>query len=220
MKPIRPILLLTLALAATPALAQQDLDEISRDITARAGQSYGSLETVSGDIRIEAGARTRSASTVSGDIHVAQDATTGGLETVSGDIHAGGKVSADGDVESVSGDIFFDRGGSVRGDVDSVSGDIGLVGTRVGGGLETVSGDITVGVGSHVRGGIKIEKNENGSSMQWGHPPRIVIGPNAVVEGPMVFERPVVLYVHKTAKIGRVSGATAKIFDTPTAPKD
>ena len=35
-----------------------------------------------------------------------------------------------------------------------------------------------------------------------------------------LFERPVVLYVHKTAKIGRVSGATAKIFDTPTAPKD
>ena len=51
-------------------------------------------------------------------------------------------------------------------------------------------------------------------------PPRIIIGPNAVVEGPLVFERPVVLYVHKTAKIGPVTGATAQSFDGDTAPKE
>ena len=218
MKATRPALLLILLLAAAPVLAQQDIDEISRNITARAGQSYGSLETVSGDIRIETGARTGDASTVSGDITLAHDAIAGDLETVSGDIHAGTQSRADGDVESVSGDIFFDRGGSIDGDIDTVSGDIGLVGTRVGGGIETVSGDITVGIDSHVRGGIKIEKNDNG--MNWGHPPRIVIGPNAVVEGALVFERPVSLYVHKSAKIGPVTGATAKTFNTPTAPKD
>lgn len=220
MKPLRPILLLTLALAATPALAQQNLDEISKDIVARAGQTYGNLDTISGDIRIEARASTRTVNTVSGDIELAEGATAGRIETVSGDIQAAGKVTAGKGVGTVSGDVYFDRGGRIGGDIETVSGDIGLVATEVSGGIETVSGDITVGVGSHVRGGIKIEKNENGSSMNWGHPPRIVIGPNAVVEGPMVFERPVVLYVHKTAKIGRVSGATAKIFDTPTAPRD
>lgn len=220
MKPIRPILLLTLALAAAPALAQQDLDEISKDIVARAGQTYGNLDTISGDIRIEARASTRTVNTVSGDIELAEGATTGRIETVSGDIQAAGKVTAGKGVGTVSGDIYFDRGGRIGGDIETVSGDVGLVATEVSGGIETVSGDITVGIGSHVRGGIKIEKNENGSSMNWGRPPRIVVGPNAVVDGPMVFERPVVLYVHRTAKIGRVSGATAKTFDTPTAPKD
>jgi hypothetical protein len=50
--------------------------------------------------------------------------------------------------------------------------------------------------------------------------PRIVIGPNAVVEGPLVFKREVNLYVHRTARIGQVTGATAVRYDGATAPKD
>ena len=50
--------------------------------------------------------------------------------------------------------------------------------------------------------------------------PRIIIGPNAVVEGPLVFERPVTLYVHTSARIGAVTGATAKPFSTDTAPTE
>ena len=49
---------------------------------------------------------------------------------------------------------------------------------------------------------------------QWGDSkiPRIVIGNGSVVEGPMVFEREVELYVHTGAKIGSVTGATAVPF--------
>ena len=36
----------------------------------------------------------------------------------------------------------------------------------------------------------------------------------------MVFEREVVLYVHRTAKTGPITGATAKSFDSPSAPAD
>jgi hypothetical protein len=50
--------------------------------------------------------------------------------------------------------------------------------------------------------------------------PRIVIGPNAVVDGDLVFEREVTLYVHSSARIGKVTGATAIPFDTPRAPRD
>ena len=50
--------------------------------------------------------------------------------------------------------------------------------------------------------------------------PRIIIGPNAVVDGELVLEREVTLYVHKTARIGAVTGATAQSFDTPTAPAE
>jgi hypothetical protein len=50
--------------------------------------------------------------------------------------------------------------------------------------------------------------------------PRIVLGPNAVVEGPLVFKREVNLYVHKTARIGQVTGGTAVRYDGPTAPRD
>ena len=39
-------------------------------------------------------------------------------------------------------------------------------------------------------------------------------------DGALVFERDVVLYVHQTARIGSVRGATATPYSTPTPPKD
>jgi hypothetical protein len=90
-----------------------------------------------------------------------------------------------------------------------------MEGTQVDGGISTVNGDITVGADSVVHGGILVEEpkgnwlwNNNNSKKI----PRIVIGPNAVVEGTLDFEREVELYVHATAKIGTVRGATAKSF--------
>jgi hypothetical protein len=79
-----------------------------------------------------------------------------------------------------------------------------------------------VGVGSHVKGGIRVEKPNGNWGVRWGKPkvPRIVIGPDAVVDGDLVFERDVTLYVHQSARIGNVSGATAQRYDTPTPPKD
>ena len=41
----------------------------------------------------------------------------------------------------------------------------------------------------------------------------MIIGPNARVDGPLVFEREVELYVHDSAKIGPVTGATAVRYD-------
>lgn len=222
MNPIRHALLLTLALSAAPAFAHDDdTSKVNGSIHAEAGRSYGNLDTVNGGIRIDAKATTGSAETVNGGIDVGDGARTGGLETVNGGIRLGRDVQVDGGLEAVNGDLFADRGSRIREDVENVNGGIGLVDADVGGSIHTVRGDITVGVGSHVKGGIRVEKPQ-GNSYSWGkrRPPRIVIGPDAVVEGALVFEYPVVLYVHKTAKIGAVSGATAKTFDTPTAPKD
>lgn len=220
MKRTSTALLLTLALAA-PALAQESISKVNGAVQANAGQTYGDLETVNGSITIEDNATTGQASTVNGSISVGSGAKTAGLETVNGGIKAGSKVQVDGDVETVNGGIFFDRGSRVRDDISTVNGGIGLVGTQVGGGLETVAGDITVGVDSHVKGGIKVEKPKGSFNFNANkRPPRIVIGPNAVVDGPLVFEREVVLYVHATAKTGAISGATAKRFDSATAPQD
>ena len=118
--------------------------------------------------------------------------------------------------------VFVDRGGDVARDVETVNGAIGLVDTDLGGGIETVNGDITVGVGSHVKGGIRVEKPTGNWGLRMGKPkvPRIVIGPNAVVEGNLVFEREVTLHVHQSARIGNVSGATAQRYSTATPPQD
>ncbi len=218
---------LILALAATMPLASaaQDnsIDKVNGSIEAEAGQAYGSLETVNGSIRIGDGARTGTAETVNGSIKAGNDIRSRGLTTVNGSIHLGTRALVDGDIETVNGGIFVDHGGRVAKDVTTVNGAIGLVGTDLAGGIDTVNGDITVGIGSHVHGGIKVEKP--GTSWMPIHigkhtPPRIIIGPNAIVDGPLVFEREVKLYVHSSARIGSVTGATAVRFSGAQPPQD
>jgi DUF4097 and DUF4098 domain-containing protein YvlB len=202
-----------------PAFAQQDIDKVNGGITAESGQQYGDLETVNGGIQLEDKARLDDASTVNGGIESGDDIQAHALETVNGGIHLGKRVQVT-SVEAVNGSIFIDRGSRVSEGVSNVNGGIGVVGTEVGGNIETVSGDITVGADSHVKGGVRVEK-PHGFSMHWGNkhrPPRIVIGPNAVVDGPLVFEREVVLYVHSSARIGKVTGATAQPYSTATPP--
>lgn len=221
------IALLTLAIAAATPLASaaQDnsIDKVNGSIDAEAGQTYGSLETVNGSIHIDDGARTGTAETVNGSIKGGNDIHSRGLTTVNGSIHLGTHAQVEGDIETVNGGIFVDNGGRVAKDVTTVNGAIGLVGTDLAGGIDTVNGDITVGVGSHVHGGIKVEKP--GTSWMPIHigkrtPPRIIIGPNAIVDGPMVFEREVKLYVHASARIGSVTGATAVRFSGAQPPQD
>ncbi len=220
-------LAMTLALATTAPVAiaadGHSIDKVNGSIDAEAGQAYGSLETVNGSIRIADGARTGSVQTVNGSIKAADNIHSGDLGTVNGSIHLGMRAQVDGGIETVNGGIFVDRGGRVAKGVTTVNGAIGLVDADLGGGINTVNGDITVGVGSHVKGGIKVEK----PTKSWlpihigkNTPPRIIIGPDAVVDGPLVFEREVKLYVHGSARIGRVTGATAVPYSGTRPPRD
>ena len=101
--------------------------------------------------------------------------------------------------------------------IETVNGAIGLVDIDLAGGIETVNGDITIGAGSHVRGGITVEK---ANSSRWfpfstkkRKPLRVVIAQDSRVDGPLHFEREVKLYVHSSAQIGPVTGATAVRYD-------
>lgn len=220
MSPIRTVLFIALALGATPVFASEDISKVNGSIEAEAGRAYGDLETVNGSVRIGDGATTADAGTVNGGIRVGDKASTGSLETVNGGIRLGSNVTVNGGIETVNGEVFVDRGGKVKGGVETVNGAIGLVATQLGGGIETVNGNITVGVDSVVKGGIRLQKNNSWLKMKNKRIPRIIIGPNAVVEGPLVFEREVNLYVHRTARTGPITGATAKSYDGNSAPKD
>ncbi|MEP6633693.1 MAG: hypothetical protein ABJA62_05735 [Luteimonas sp.] len=215
---------MTLALASPSASAgrHDDIDKINGGITADAGEDYGDLQTVNGGITLETGARIQDAETVNGGISAGDNIQAHGLSTVNGSIHAGSKAQLLGGAETVNGSIFFGNGSRIGKDVTTVNGAIGLVGTQVEGDIDTVNGDITVGIGSHVRGHVKVEKpSSNWMPIQLNRrKPRIVIGPNAVVDGPLIFEREVVLYVHNTARTGAITGATAIRYDGPRAPQN
>ncbi len=212
-------LTLSLMLAATPAaFASQDIDKVNGSITVDASQPYGDLDTVNGSINIGDGARVEDAETVNGSIKVGANVQAQSLSTVNGGIRIGNNARIADDVGTVNGGIFVDRGSRIGGDVSTVNGAIGLVDTDLAGDIETVNGDITVGIGSHVRGGIRYQKpNASWFSLKKRNP-RVIIGPDARVDGPLVFERKVELYVHSSARTGTVTGATAVRYDGARAP--
>lgn len=220
-------LLCTVLLAASTAAlaapqARRDIDKVNGGITAEAGEAYGELSTVNGSIDLARGASAEDVETVNGGISAGDDVSTRDVSTVNGGIRFGRQARIDGDLETVNGGIFTDRGSQVRGDISTVNGAIGVVGSQVDGRIETVTGDVTVGADSRVKGGILVEKPNGNFGFHLGKKkiPRIVIGPNAVVEGAMVFEREVKLYVHASARIGSVRGATAQRYDGATPPND
>ena len=209
---------LALPLTTIAAAGDPDISKVNGSITVDDGGRQGELNTVNGSIRIGSNARVGEATTVNGSVKVGDSVQTGDLGTVNGSIRVGRNVTINGSVETVNGSIFVDRGGNIRKGVSTVNGGIGLVDTDVAGGIETVSGDTTVGVGSHVRGGLHYAKPGKIWFSTKQREPRVVIGPNARVDGPLVFEREVELLVHRSAVIGPVTGATAVRFDTATPP--
>lgn len=202
--------------------ARRDIDKVNGGITAEAGRAYGDLGTVNGGIQLDRGASADEVETVNGGITAGDEVSASEVSTVNGGIRFGHDGRISGNLETVNGGIFTDRGTRVGGDVSTVNGAIGLVGTTVDGRIETVNGDVTVGADSRVALGIRIEKPKGNFGLDFGKhkTPRVVIGPNAVVEGPMVFEREVKLYVHASARIGSVSGAAPVRYDGATPPKD
>lgn len=223
-------LLCTILVAASAAAfaspqandTRRDISKVNGGITADAGRTYGDLDTVNGGIALARGASAGDVETVNGGITAADEVTAGEVSTVNGGIRFGRDGRISGNLETVNGGIFVDRGSRVGGDVSTVNGAIGLVGTTVEGRIETVNGDVTVGADSRVVRGIRIEKPKGNFGLSFGKHkiPRVVIGPNAVVDGPLVFEREVKLYVHASARIGSVSGATAVRYDGASPPKD
>ncbi len=209
-----------LLLLAAPAFAQEDIDKVNGAIAVAAGQQYGDLSTVNGGIEVGTDAQAAAVSTVNGAITLGDRARVRSIDVVNGSVRLGRDAGVERDVKTVNGSVFADRGSRIGGDVTTVNGSIGLVGTRLEGNVETVNGDITVGIGSRMQGGIRVHAASSWFQITPRRKLRIVVGPDAVVEGASTFDREVVLYVHTSAHMGPVTGAVAQSFDTPTAPKD
>lgn len=215
---MRTLLLAAALVLALPALAQDDISKVNSSIRIEAGKATGDLGTVNGGIRVGEGATAREVETVNGGIRLARGAKVESAETVNGGIELEETAIVERGIEAVNGGIELAPGAEAGGDVGNVNGGISVRGARIGGRIETVNGSVTVTEGAKVLGGIKVEKPGGWS---WGksRPPRIVIGPDSEVAGELVFEREVELYVHASAKVGPISGATPVRYDGANPPK-
>ena len=217
----RIVLFLSLVLAAGSTLAKDNnISKLNGSIHAQSGQSYGDLDTVNGSIRIDAGATVGNVETVNGSISSEDKATLTGASTVNGSIKLGEQTKVSGEVSTVNGGVTVGKLSKLGADLNTVNGKILIYQSSITGRVSTVNGDITVGSSSHIHGGILVDKT---SGISWGKQktPRILIGPNAIVMGELIFKRPVELLVHSTAKVGKVTGANVQTYtDKPPARKD
>lgn len=233
-----PILALAFTLGAMPAFAAEH-EPGSGDVSVKSGDAVVDHSTVNGGVRVEENASVRKVDTVNGAIELESstsakslDSVNGGIlvgdnaqiadhvATVNGGVALGKDTRVAGAVSAVNGTVALDDGTEVNGRIASVSGRIHLAAAHVCGGLKTESGDIMVGANARVEGGILVRKSRTPS--EGVQPvPLVVIGPGAVVEGPIRFEHEVKLFVSDTAQIGPVEGAVPTTFSgeqPPTPP--
>ena len=220
-----------LCLLPLAAVADGDISKVNRSVRVEAGQSAGDVQTVNGGVTIEDNATAQDVETVNGSISIGDHAAVekvntvnGGIrvgdgskatsiETVNGTLRIGQSTQIAEDISAVNGSITLSRNADVSGRLENVNGKMSLDGAHVGRGIETTNGDVEVGAGSKVEGGIHVEKQNSHGWFNGNHrPPTIIIGPNATVQGDLRFDQPVQLYVSDTARIGKVSGATAIKF--------
>lgn len=211
------------AIAVVLALSACDISvdgdgsaKVNGSVHVPAGKAAESASTVNGSIHVDDNAAVTSAGTVNGSVRLGAHATATSAKTVNGAISLGEGAHVSGSATSVNGDLTLANGAEVSGSLTNVNGRIELTSAHVGGGIKTVSGNISIMGTSHVEGGIVVEKP---SSMLFSsEDPVIVIGPGAVVQGDLRFERKVKLYVSDKATIGAVSGATPVAFSGDNPP--
>lgn len=232
MKRFVPLLVVgAMALALTTTISAHDGESVSRvfgGISLKAGGVMGDGDTVNGGISIGNNAKAEDLETVNGGITVGAAAIVGRLETVNGGIDIednatvisaeavnGGVDVGDGvrisqSLETVNGAIEIGARSEVLGEVENVNGGIRIGASHVVGKVSTVSGDLTLS-GSRLDNGILIEK-QGWAPFRSARKPIVKIGAGSVVNGTLEFRREVELFVHPTAKIGRVIGATVRVL--------
>jgi len=195
----------------------KDIDKVNGSIHTEAGVSYGDLESVNGSIDLDENAIAETVSTVNGSIRIRDGAQAESIETVNGGLKLGSRVVIHEGLETVNGRIVVGSGSRIGEGIESVNGSIEVDNAEIGGGIETVNADLTLDNGALVRGGIHYDE-PGGSWFNFGKKktPKVVIGANVVVEGDLTFDHEVELFVHDSAKVGRISGASAKRYSGST----
>jgi len=166
----------------------------------------GTVETVNGSIKIGDNAQIEDAETVNGGIKIGSGVRAQNVSSVNGSVTLGQSTTVDGEVSVVNGKISLASGSEVSRSVSNVNGDIKISGARIGGDLTTVMGDVTLEDNALLAGDLRIEEPQRSSSYGRNSKPKIVIGPGATVEGDIIIEHEVELYISDSATFGEISG--------------
>lgn len=206
-----------LALLLSTAVGAQDESQYlfngEHSVRLAADVEAGNLQTTHASIHIGERSKVGDVKTIDGEVVLGKGSRANSVRSLDGAVRLEEGVKIVHRVATAGGAILLDDHVDVAGPVSTADGEIRLESAHVGGGIITRRGNIHVGGGSRVENGIRVRRSFclciNGGSLT---NPRVVIGPGAVVQGALIFERKVTLYVSSTATIGEVVGATSVRF--------
>lgn len=169
-----------------------------------------SIRNVNGSIGLERGVRTGTVRNVNGAIRIDGDGIVkGNIANTNGRIEIGANGRISGGVSNVNGRVTVEEGSRIEGAISTVTGQIQMMASSAAG-VETTKGNIELLDGTHIAGGLTVKRP--GGLSRKNKVPRIVIGDEVKVDGPLRFEQEVELYVHETASVGEVSGAEPILY--------
>jgi predicted acyltransferase (DUF342 family) len=171
-----------------------------------------SVSTVNKSIRIDDNSTAGNVDTVNGSVRIGDSSAVKSVDTVNGSIKLGNDVRVERGVESVNGAVTLKPGCRVDGNVDTVNGSIRLQDTVVGGDVTTVNGGIRLLEGTEVSGSVVVRKPNGWSHNNRRKPVKVEIGENVLVHGDLVFEHPVELRLHDSARVGEIIGEEVTII--------
>lgn len=169
----------------------------------------GNVKTVNGSVKIGAGSIVGRVQTVNGKVTLGSSAKAESVEAVNGSVELGEDAEVAEQVETVNGRVLVANGAIVGGRVESVNGQIRLAGATAGS-LRNIRGGMVLEAGSRVLGELRVVK---GRGDEGDDPVLVEIHAGSEVLGPLVFERPVRLRIHESAKVGEIQGAEPEYFD-------
>lgn len=165
--------------------------------------------SVSGNVEVGRSARIGNAKTVSGNIEIGEQSRVGSLSSVSGRIRVGANTQVGGSIRTVAGEIKIAQGSTITGGVGTIAGRITVNQSVVKGEITLTTGKLTL-EGSRVSGTLRIERPDNHETNE----AEVDIGANSEIGKVIVEEGARVdLRIHRSAKVGTITGAAAEYYD-------
>ena len=196
--PSKPLVAIAVsAMLALPSVATAggDITSVNKSIRIDASESVGDVESVNGSIRVGDSAVVTSITSVNGSIDIGEDA------------------QIEDNIEAVNGAVEMARGSEAGGSIETVNGTIKLYEANVGGHVQSYNGGIRLLDGTVIGGDVVVRKPKGYSSSK-RKPVKVEIGENVKVLGDLIFEHPVELRLHDSAKVGEVIGEDIKRIDS------
>jgi len=171
-----------------------------------AAVASGKYSTVNSSINLGDNTTAGDVDSVNGSIRIGANSFVKSVESVNGAIRLGNDVTVDEGVEAVNGRISLEAGCEVGASVVTVNGSTSLENTRVAGDVETVNGRLEIMNGSEVSGNVVVRRPGGWTFSKRHKPVYVEIGKDVVVHGNLIFEQPVELKIHDSARVGEIIG--------------